>query len=243
MRFLRTIAHILEIILAMSGVVVRRMTILRGLSILASMVVYAFCLWLNSFTLAVWYFACATLVHYVLLFGMFSGSTWSKWLIAQFGEERGFRIYEAWMAFVFFHNGASTSLVCSASGGQNLAFSLAFAPMWALQASGIALSCVGLPIKVWATATVGIDTYYYRDLFLRRSLGEFKVAGPYKFFANPMYGVGHLHGYGTALVAASLPGLVIVALNQALVWLFYLTVEKPHVEKVFQESLQNAPSA
>jgi hypothetical protein len=55
-----------------------------------------------------------------------------------------------------------------------------------------------------------------------------------------MYGVGHLHGYGTALLSASLAGLVIVALNQALVWLFYLTVEKPHVEKVYEESLKNA---
>jgi hypothetical protein len=239
MRFFHTIAHIIEIVLAMSGVVVRRMTVLRGASILASLAVYVYCLHLNSFTLAVWYFACATLIHYVLLFGMFSGSTWSKWLIARFGEERGFRIYEAWMAFVFFHNGASTSLVCSASATSDMAWM----PAWVLQASGIALSCVGLPIKIWATATVGIDTYYYRDLFLRRSLGEFTVTGPYQFFANPMYGVGHLHGYGTALVAASLPGLVIVALNQALVWIFYLTVEKPHVENVFQESLHNAASS
>jgi protein-S-isoprenylcysteine O-methyltransferase Ste14 len=237
MSFVRNIVHIFEILLAMSGVVVRRITVLRGASILVSLVLYGYCLRLNSFTIAVWYFACATLVHYVLLFGMFSGSTWSEELIARFGEERGFRIYEAWMAFVFFHNGASTSLVCSASSS-SIPQNLAFVPMWLLQASGITLSCVGLPIKIWATATVGIDTYYYRDLFLRRSLGEYTVAGPYKFFANPMYGVGHLHGYGTALLAVSLPGLVIVALNQAFVWLFYFTVEKPHVEKIFQESLE-----
>jgi hypothetical protein len=235
MSFLRTCFKIVEIILAMSGVIIRRMTVLRGLSILASLVVYVYCLRINSFTLAVWYFAIATLVHYVLLFGMFSGSTWSKWFIVRFGEERGFRMYEACMAFVFFHNGASTSLVCSASTQSELTV----LPAWLLQVSGIALSCIGLPIKVWATAIVGIDTYYYRDLFLRRPLGEFKIVGPYKFFANPMYGVGHLHGYGTALVSASLPGLVIVGLNQALVWLFYLSVEKPHVEKVYRELMQN----
>jgi protein-S-isoprenylcysteine O-methyltransferase Ste14 len=86
---------------------------------------------------------------------------------------------------------------------------------------------------VWATDIVGIDTYYYRDLFLRRPVGEFRVAGPYKVFRNPMYGVGHLHGYGSALVSASLLGLVLVAINQTCVWMFYWTVEKPHIEAVY----------
>jgi protein-S-isoprenylcysteine O-methyltransferase Ste14 len=241
MKILSHLQNILEILLAMSGVVVRRMTWLRTSSILASLAVYWYCLQINTFTLAVWYFALATLIHYVLLFGMFTetrfSAPWSKFLIQRFGEEQGFRIYEAWMAFVFFHNGASTSLMVSASTNQGLELLLAIVPMWLVQGLAILLSCIGLPVKVWATAIVGIDTYYYRDLFLRRSEGDFKVQGPYKIFQNPMYGVGHLHGYGTALVAASLPGLVIVALNQACVWLFYLTVEKPHVEKVYQKAL------
>lgn len=222
-----------EILLAMSGIVIRRMTVLRGISIMASMLLYWYCLQQNSFLLAVWYFTLATLIHYVLLFGMFSGSTWSTFLISRYGEERGFRIYEAWMAFVFFHNGASTSLMVSASAGQGLQEILQILPSWTFSAFGILLSLIGLPVKVWATMVVGIDTYYYRDLFLRRFVSDFKVQGPYKIFANPMYGVGHLHGYGTAILAASLPAIVIVAINQACVWLFYLTVEKPHVERIF----------
>ena len=233
MRLFTTLLSIGEILLAMTGVVVRRMTLLRGASILLSAALYWWCLQHNSFTLAVWYFAAATVLHYVVLFGMFAetpfSAPWSKFLIERYGEERGFRIAEAWLTLVFFHNGASTSLMVSAAAGQGLEA----VSTWICQVGGIALSCVGLPVKIWATMIVGIDTYYYRDLFLRRSEGEFKAQGPYKVFANPMYGVGHLHGYGTALMAASLPALVIVGINQALVWLFYLTVERPHVRKVY----------
>jgi hypothetical protein len=49
-----------------------------------------------------------------------------------------------------------------------------------------------------------------------------------------MYGVGHLHGYGSALLAGSLMGLVMVALNQACVWLFYWTIERPFVAEMYK---------
>jgi protein-S-isoprenylcysteine O-methyltransferase Ste14 len=226
--FRRLLAFI-EILLAMSGIVLRRMTFARGASILLSLALYVYLMYLNSLTVALWYFSIATLIHYVLLFGMFAPNGWSRRFIARYGEEEGFRRYEALMAFVFFHNGASTALACTVSAGALYAF----APSSLLVICGIALSCVGLPTKVWATDIVGIDTYYYRDLFLRRPVGEFRVAGPYKVFRNPMYGVGHLHGYGSALASASLLGLVLVAINQTCVWLFYWTVEKPHIEAVY----------
>jgi hypothetical protein len=222
---------VLEILLAMSGVVLRRMTIARGASFLASLGIYLWAMQNNSRTVAIWYFALATLLHYVVLFGFFAKGGWSAWFIRRYGEEEGFKRCEAVMTLVFFHNGASTALACAASAG----VLTNYVPAEWLTLCGIACSCVGLPIKIWATAIVGIDTYYYRDLFLRRPVGEFRVAGPYKVFRNPMYGVGHLHGYGSALLAASDMGLVMVALNQALVWLFYWTVEKPHVEEVFAE--------
>lgn len=226
---LRGVFSILEILLAMSGVVLRRMTLARGFSLVVSLALYIYLTHLNTLTIAVWYFAAATLIHYVLLFGMFRPNGWSHWFIARYGEEEGFRRYEALMAFVFFHNGASTALACTASLGALHAV----APSYVWTLLGLILSCVGLPTKIWATYIVGIDTYYYRDLFLHRSVGEFRVAGPYKVFRNPMYGVGHLHGYGSALVAASLVGLLMVAFNQALVWLFYWMVEKPHIKAVY----------
>ena len=229
--------QLVEILLAMSGVVVRRMTIARAASILLSLALYLWLTHINSVTVTVWYFAGATLIHYVLLFGIFAPNGWAKRFIARYGEEKGFRRYEALMAFVFFHNGASTALACTTSGG----VLFAYAPEYAWMLLGLGLSSVGLPTKIWATHIVGIDTYYYRDLFLRRPVGEFRVAGPYKVFRNPMYGVGHLHGYGSALVAGSLMGLVMVAINQACVWLFYLTIEKPHVEAVYGANIQEKP--
>ncbi|MBD1210115.1 MAG: hypothetical protein H9535_16905 [Ignavibacteria bacterium] len=227
--FVRRLGSILEILLAMSGIILRRMTFARGVSILLSLGLYIYLTLLNNLTIALWYFAAATLIHYVLLFGMFAPNGWSQRFIDRFGEEEGFRRYEALMAFVFFHNGASIALACTTSAGALNAF----APSYALTIGGFLFSFIGLPAKTWATYIVGIDTYYYRDLFLRRPVGEFRVAGPYKVFRNPMYGVGHLHGYGSALVAASLLGLVLVAFNQACVWIFYWTVEKPHIEAVY----------
>jgi len=226
---LHRIVAFLEILLAMSGIVLRRMTLARGVSILLSLALYVYLTYLNSLTVALWYFSIATFLHYVLLFGMFAPDGWSQRFIARYGEEEGFRRYEALMAFVFFHNGASIALACTASAGALYAF----APNSFLIAGGVMFSCVGLPTKAWATNIVGIDTYYYRDLFLRRPVGEFRVAGPYLIFRNPMYGVGHLHGYGSALASASLLGLVLVAINQACVWMFYWTVEKPHIEAVY----------
>jgi hypothetical protein len=244
---MRIVSQILEILLAMSGVVLRRMTVLRTLSILVSLAVYWYCSRVNSFALAAWYFAAATLIHYVLLVGMFRPNGWSVWCIKRFGEEKGFRYYEAWMSFAFFHNGVSTALMCAATQGTlwhyvpeaMTATVPAKVSEAVLMSLGIALSCIGLPVKVWATLVVGIDTYYYRDLFLRRPLCAFKAAGPYRYLKNPMYGVGHLHGYGTALVSASLPGLVIVAYNQACVWLFYRYIERPHVRNIFAQNLDS----
>ena len=228
--FIHRLARLCEILLAMSGVVVRRTTFARGASILLSLMLYFWMTSVGSITIAIGYFAVATLIHYIVLFGMFMPQGWSRLFIAKYGEEDGFRRYEALMALVFFHNGASTALACTVSAGT--LFSIAPEYVWMI--AGLMLSCIGLPTKIWATHIVGIDTYYYRDLFLRRPLGEFRVAGPYKIFRNPMYGVGHLHGYGSALLVGSLMGLVMVALNQACVWFFYWTIERPFVAEMYK---------
>jgi protein-S-isoprenylcysteine O-methyltransferase Ste14 len=223
---------VVEIVLAMSGIILRRLTVLRVASILASLAVYQFYLLPRAtLELALWYFGFATLIHYVLLFGIFArtNNNWAKRLITRFGEERGFLIYEALMAFVFCHNGLSVGLLCADA----LRAGLDFMPQWALWTLGLSFSAIGFPVKIWATRVVGLDTYYYKDLFLRRPVAEFKVAGPYKVLDNPMYGVGHLHGYGVAIVSGSLVGLCAVALNQLCIWTFYLLIEKPHVREVY----------
>jgi hypothetical protein len=63
---IRQITNITEVLLAMSGIIVRRLTFWRGLSILLSAVLYLNLLRWNSVELAIWYFIAATLIHYVL---------------------------------------------------------------------------------------------------------------------------------------------------------------------------------
>jgi protein-S-isoprenylcysteine O-methyltransferase Ste14 len=231
-----------EIVLAMSGIIVRRLTVLRIVSILGSFAFYYAVLLRNaSLSWALWYFAFATVIHYVLLFGIFARNkeSWSQLLIRRYGEERGFLIYEALMAFVFCHNGLSTGFVCTATANTGLEFIPALLPLtttqqaYVLPTIGICCSLIGFPVKIWATRVVGIDTYYYKDLFLRRPVAEFKVAGPYKWLDNPMYGVGHLHGYGVALISGSLVGVLAVAFNQLCIWSFYFLIEKPHIIEVY----------
>jgi protein-S-isoprenylcysteine O-methyltransferase Ste14 len=240
-RAIHVIKDVIEIVLAMSGILLRRLTVLRVAAALASLAFYQFYLVPRSnLRWALWYFAFATLIHYVLLFGVFARNkqqSWSQWLIERYGEERGFVLYEGLMAFVFCHNGLSTGYVCTVTGG------LESVPTWALWVIGLSLSLVGFPVKIWATRVVGLDTYYYKDLFLRRPVAEFKVAGPYKVLNNPMYGVGHLHGYGVAVMSGSLLGLLAVAFNQACIWTFYFLIEKPHIHDVYgQHRSEPVPS-
>lgn len=213
----------------MSGLRVYHFKNSRFISLALSVAFYYYLVHLNSFSAAMYYFIIATVVHYLFLFGIFMKNGIADSLIKKFGEEKAFLLYEVWMGVVFFHNGASSGYIIAV----NHALNLSFISSWILLPLGIICFIAGFGIKIWATLTVGVDAYYYKDLFHRKSFSDFKVSGPYKYFANPMYGIGHLYGYGTALLYGSLMGLLAIFLNQMLVFLFYYTIEKPHVKRVF----------
>src|SRR5262249_35184838 len=94
---------------------------------------------------------------------------------------------------------------------------------------GILLLGVGVSISVWAARIVGLDTYYYRDLFMGPRYMSVELRGPYAFWSNPMYGGGKLAGYGVALIALSPLGLVAAALNQVTLYAFNDFVEQPRL--------------
>jgi protein-S-isoprenylcysteine O-methyltransferase Ste14 len=100
-------------------------------------------------------------------------------------------------------------------------------------AAGVALFVVGLVVKLWATLTVGVDVYYFRDMFLGRPVAPICDGGPYRFLRNPMYSVGQLQGYGYALLYGSLPGFVAAGAGHLLIYAFYVMAERPFVRRAY----------
>jgi protein-S-isoprenylcysteine O-methyltransferase Ste14 len=115
-----------------------------------------------------------------------------------------------------------------------LAFArMPIAPIVAV-ALGVAMMAIGIVIKAWATLVLGVDGYYYRDMLLgRRGTDGFARRGPYRWLQNPMYGAGQLHAYGYAVLHRSWSGLAAAAICQTLIYLFYVVVERPFVERVY----------
>ena len=79
-------------------------------------------------------------------------------------------------------------------------------------------------------------------MFLGKKISDFVVAGPYKYFSNPMYGLGQLQAYATALWFGSKYGLIAAFLNQFSIFLFFYLVEKKFIQRVYQKKgLQPIP--
>lgn len=99
---------------------------------------------------------------------------------------------------------------------------------------GVALTGLGLGMKLWARAAVGADRYYWRDFFgAAPAAPPAPVGGPYRYFRNPMYTVGNVHLAGLALAAASLPALGAALFSQAAILVFNHVVERPHVRRLY----------
>jgi protein-S-isoprenylcysteine O-methyltransferase Ste14 len=150
-------------------------------------------------------------------------------LILRYGEDRAFRMYETVLALMFINQGLGVGCVGALDLG----------PAWALPATlpvyslGVAAFAIGLVVKVWATVIVGVDVYYYRDMFLGRPVSGFVSSGPYKVFANPMYGIGQAHAYGYAILNRSIAGLAATTICHVLIYVFYFSVERPFVRRAY----------
>ena len=145
--------------------------------------------------------------------------------IARLGEERAFRAYETVAGLMFLNQGLGVGCMAAL----HLPRLEEAAPVLLVVATGAALFAVGLLVKLWATLTVGVDVYYFRDMFLGRPLTAACDSGPYRFLHNPMYSVGQLQGYGYALLHGSIPGVVAAASGHALIYAFYAVAERPFV--------------
>ena len=145
--------------------------------------------------------------------------------IARLGEERAFRAYETLTGLMFLNQGLGVG--CMAALHVPRWEQMVPAPL--VLAAAVALFALGLVVKGWATLTVGVDVYYFRDMFLGRPLAVACDGGPYRFLSNPMYSLGQLQGYGYALLYGSLPSVVAAAAGHVLIYAFYVVAELPFV--------------
>ena len=145
----------------------------------------------------------------------------------RYGPEEGFRRFRRAAAILMSSDAVSFVVLCLVSRN-TLAIGL---PRDLVLAAGVVLVLVGLLTKAWAAATLGGRAYYWSNFFGPANRTARSVAGPYRFFKNPMYTVGYLQVYGLALVAGSLPGLAAALFDQAAILTFYRAVEKPHFDR------------
>ena len=150
-------------------------------------------------------------------------------MVARLGEERAFRVYETVTGLMFLNQGLGVG--CMAALHIPRLEQAVPAPLFL--AAGGALFVSGLAVKAWATLTVGVDAYFFRDMFLGRPLAPVCNDGPYRFLRNPMYSVGQLQGYGYAFLCGSLPGLLAAAAGHLLIYAFYLVAERPFVRSTY----------
>jgi protein-S-isoprenylcysteine O-methyltransferase Ste14 len=192
---------------------------------------------LNS-PLALWYFFISSALYIGFLFLTLPEHGLRVWLIKTYGEEGGYRTFEAIVACLFYHNGTSIGFVAITTPG-----SASFLPSndVVLPIAAV-LFVAGFLIKMWAAKVVSIDIYYWKDMFLGRKTCEFVVSGPYKFLKNPMYGLGQMQSYGIALRHRSLYGLAIAVFNQCAIFTFYFLAEQKFIERIYLAKKPEMPA-
>lgn len=144
--------------------------------------------------------------------------------IRRHGARAAFERYEGLLGAMFAAQGLGLGVMASLDH-----------PQWMLPVpealcivGGAALVAIGTFVRLWAALHIGLDGVYCRDLFLREPSGG-DLGGPYRWLANPMYGLGQLHAWGFALISHSLLGLIAAALCHAAIYAFYFAVERPFV--------------
>ncbi len=228
-----TFKKIIHTILSISGFIPEHMTWSRGLAMLGSVLFTV--LFLPSYphlNYAVSYFAVSTFLYLGFIYLVLPKNGWRLALMERYGEERAYLYYEGFLAFAFFHNGASLSFISTSSSGSG--FWGQFNPAIIISVSAL-LFATGLMVKIWAAFVVGIPIYYWKDMFVGRKISDFVATGPYKYLNNPMYGIGQVQVYAMAIYYNSIYGLIFGVINQLLVFLFYFTVEKPFIYRTYSK--------
>lgn len=231
--FFRKIRSFFELLLSILGYVPKHATVLRTIAMLAALSFSAYLAFYQAHNskLALIYFIIAEVLYIGFIYAVLSKNGYRLWFIKKWGDEnKGFLAFEATLGFLFFNNGVGIGYIASATAG-NL---FGFLPKELLFLIVAVMFAVGFTIKVLAAKAVSIDIYYWKDMFLGRKIGEFVVTGPYKYFQNPMYGIGQLQAYAVAIWYGSVSGLLAALLNQCLIFSFFYLVEKKFIDRIYQ---------
>ena len=228
MNLFRTLWKVIDVFLAMSG-----LRLDSGRMLFAWIPLVGLSLWLLYYVDQNDYHIPYTIGTWIFYYGGISlilGTNLKRIMLQRLGETKALALYDMVCGLMFFNIGTGIS----AAALYNInAFPLSLSLKWSL--FGL-LTIAGFGIKFWATWIVGINTYYFRDLFLNRAQGEFTAAGPYKFLPNPMYGVGNFHAYAGAVATCSAFGLWYGLACHIGIYGFYFLVEKPFIKRVYLEA-------
>ena len=220
-----------RLLLSISGYVPEHSTVIRALIMGASL---CFSFYISEYQpanidLAYVYFCSSTLLYIGFIYATLSKQGLRHSFVAKWGEQGGYLRYEAILAFLFFHNGTSIGYLSMTTVSPGHSLNPTMVWYWVVAS----LFIVGSVIKLWSARVVGVDIYYWKDMFLGRKISEFAASGPYKYLSNPMYGLGQLPAYAVALWYGSSTGLLAAFINQVLVFSFYFLVEKKFIARVY----------
>lgn len=229
---MKKIRDLIEIVISMAGFVPRSATIFRIIIMVASL---GFSFYLTIYEalnpgIAIIYFIVAEVLYLGFISSVLPENGLRHRFMRKWGDEKkGYRAYETILGFLFFHNGASIGFIASSSPGtliniDNRGIIFLVLPV---------LIAFGFIIKIWSAKVVSVDIYYWKDMFLRRKICDFVVTGPYKYFSNPMYGIGQLPAYASSIWYGSLNGLIAAFVNQLLIFTFYFLAEKKFIKRVY----------
>jgi len=221
--------HLICLVLAMAGILIDKVSPNRvavWLLIALNLLMTTFYRSALSASFIVGFFVMMFVVRYGLLFASFGPHGLARKWIRRMGEQRAYERYENLTALLFFFRGTSFTLLVEQTGDWMPV------PDW-LKVIGWCLVLVATVVNIWSTWIVGVDVYYYKDMFVERATGHFEKRGPFAWLSNPMYGIGQGNAYGIALLAGSVWGLAASLLNQLTMYLFYFLFEKPHIQRLF----------
>jgi protein-S-isoprenylcysteine O-methyltransferase Ste14 len=219
--------------ISMAGYVPKNASIPRTIAMLSSL---GFALFIGTYQpentfLAFSYFLVSEVFYIGFISIVLSKNGLRHWFIRKWGNENdGYLAFEAILGFLFFHNAVSIGYIASSSTG-NLFY---FINKELLLIIVAIMFITGFIIKIYAAKVVTIEIYYWKDMFLGRKISDFVISGPYKIFRNPMYGIGQLQAYATAIWFGSKFGLIAALINQVLIFAFFLLIEKKFIKRIYQ---------